>query len=382
VALDKNSLQQIDVPAKNQPCETFGIHPNMKALKKAYDAGNATFLANMGALVEPVTKENMGTKQLPPSLYAHNVMTRHAQSLHPQLGSADGVIGRMVNALNSQSSPYKSSLYSVSGNKKILEGGQAPDILDKSKGVVKFLQHAQMAGHIKEILTEHRAESVFADTYATLLESAFNRSEVLGTLLDGVTLSQPWTQSTSISKQFKQVARVLRAKQDLPPNEKPERAAFVVTQGSYDTHNDAHETLTSHLTELDDALQSFHDEMNDAGIWDDVAVVALSDFGRTLTSNGLGTDHAWGGNYFIMGGAVNGEKILGDFPDLSPESEVNIGRGRILPTRSWESLWHGVAEWFGVGSANMATVLPNMDNFKPPKHGKNLLFSKSELFKN
>ena len=79
---------------------------------------------------------------------------------------------------------------------------------------------------------------------------------------------------------------------------------------------------------------------------------------------------------------MNGEKILGDFPDLSPESEVNIGRGRILPTRSWESLWHGVAEWFGVGSANMATVLPNMDNFKPPKHGKNLLFSKSELFKN
>jgi len=381
VRLEQNVLHSIDVPARNQPCDTFGIHPSMTVLKEAYDAGDAAFIANMGALVEPITKANMNSKELPPSLFAHNIMNRHAQNLHPQMASASGVIGRMVDALNSQANPFKTEAYSVSGNEKILEGVTPPYILDKSSGVVQFEEYQEMAAPIEQILTQHRSQSVFADTYSSFLGTAFNSTQKLGALLSGVSLTRDFN-DTSISKQFKQVARVLRAQENLPNDEKTERAAFIVSQGSYDTHNEAHETLASHLSELNNALESFRDEMVDASIWDDVAIVTLSDFGRTLTTNGLGTDHAWGGNYFMMGGAVKGEQILGEYPDdLTDDSDVNMGRGRIVPTRSWDAMWHSIAKWFGVEDTNLASVLPNMDNFKPPKASQNLLFSKSDLFK-
>ena len=90
--------------------------------------------------------------------------------------------------------------------------------------------------------------------------------------------------------------------------------------------------------------------MKAQGIQDKVTVVQGSEFGRTITANSnRGSDHAWGGNYFIFGGDVNGGKILGKYPRGFGESDpTNIGRGRILPTTSWESLWYGVAQWFGI----------------------------------
>jgi hypothetical protein len=100
-------------------------------------------------------------------------------------------------------------------------------------------------------------------------------------------------------------------------------------------------------------------------LWDNVTVITLSDFGRTLTSNGLGTDHAWGGHNVIMGGAVAGGTILGRYPDQLREAvgSLNIGRGRIIPTTPWEAVWHGVAQWLGVVPSGLSTVLPNKERW-------------------
>merc|ERR1712014_384233 len=101
------------------------------------------------------------------------------------------------------------------------------------------------------------------------------------------------------------------------------------------------------------------------GVWDDVALLTKSDFGRTYHSNGAGTDHAWGGNYFLLGGAVNGSQLFGQFPSsFAEDAELVVSRnGRLLPTTPWEAVWYGLAEWFGVDSTNMAEVLPNYGNF-------------------
>ena len=93
--------------------------------------------------------------------------------------------------------------------------------------------------------------------------------------------------------------------------------------------------------------------------------VQMSEFARTLVYNGQGTDHAWGGNYFLAGGSVRGGQILGNYPTrLDDESDINVRQGgRLLPTTPWEAVWHGLAEWFGVGATEMAGVLPNMANW-------------------
>ena len=146
------------------------------------------------------------------------------------------------------------------------------------------------------------------------------------------------------------------------------------TKGGFDTHTDVGTKLEEIMTYVDDGVGAFKAEMEKQGLWDSVTLLTFSEFGRTLTSNGQGTDHAWAGNQFIMGGAVKGGKVHGKYPpSLHENHELNIGRGRLLPTTPWEGMWKGVAEWFGVEPAQMKTVLPNAENF-PGLLGKDEVF--------
>lgn len=123
-------------------------------------------------------------------------------------------------------------------------------------------------------------------------------------------------------------------------------------------------------------MADFIKEMKLQKVWDDVVIVQASEFGRTLTSNGAGTDHGWGGNYMLLGGSVKGKRIVGKFPnDLTDRSDVSIGRGRLLPTTSWDAVWNAVLEWYGVKSSEMAKTIPNLNNFKGH------LLKKTDLFK-
>lgn len=112
-------------------------------------------------------------------------------------------------------------------------------------------------------------------------------------------------------------------------------------------------------------------------VWDNVAIVCLSDFGRTLNSNTRGTDHGWGGNYWVAGGKVNGTQMLGKFPHRLTEfqSDVNVGRGRFIPTTPWESVWNAVGEWLELDENELCDVLPHKMNF--PQED---ILSKDQLF--
>ena len=107
----------LDGTSKAQPCAKFGMHFKMTAIHDAYNAGDAAWIANMGSLVEPVTKQEYKdkSKALPPSLFAHNVMQKSIATMHPQFSSASGVLGRMTKSMTSQSDPYRSALYSMAG---------------------------------------------------------------------------------------------------------------------------------------------------------------------------------------------------------------------------------------------------------------------------
>jgi uncharacterized protein (DUF1501 family) len=107
---------------------------------------------------------------------------------------------------------------------------------------------------------------------------------------------------------------------------------------------------------INSGLQAFTTEMKAQGMWDDVTVVMVSEFARTLSGNtGAGSDHAWGGHYFVAGGEISGKKILGKFPDiLSEDGPLIIQPGIAIPTLSWDSLWNGIAQWFGITDTNVS----------------------------
>ena len=154
-----------------------------------------------------------------------------------------------------------------------------------------------------------------------------------------------------------------REPNDEQGEEHNERDVFFVSHGGYDVHNDALPGLAKNLKEVDGAIADFETEMRALGLWDSVVIVEASEFGRTLTSKGDGSDHAWGGNSFVVGGSVRGGQILGTFPSLDKEGSRSLPSGRLLPSTSWESIWNGVAQWFGVRDTEMDAVLPQKRHF-------------------
>jgi len=289
-------------------------------------------------------------------------------NLHPQNAAAKGILGRAVSALLEQASPYSSYLYSLIGRVKMVEGDETPDYIDPYNGVIQFSQHKQLNESLGN-LTQFISESVFCETYSSLLRSSLAKTQALGQQLSTTTLNTTFLKDY-VSQELLQVSKLIKLRSTL----QTERAVFVIQAAGFDTHNTF--DLTKLFGSIDAALNSFSKEMKIQGIWDDVAVLTVSEFGRTLTANGGGTDHAWAGNHFLAGGKVKGGKILGTYPDtLTDSGALNIGRGRIIPTMSWEAVWKGLVQWFGVEDDKLSFVLPNMGNFPEEQ-----LFTKDDLF--
>ena len=102
--------------------------------------------------------------------------------------------------------------------------------------------------------------------------------------------------------------------------------------------------LAENLVQVNTALQGFVGEMRTMGVWDHMAIAQVSDFGRTLTSNSLGTDHAWGGHTFLLGGNLDGGKILGNYPQMLNLAGNPLNAGRThqpgIPTsRPFSNAW-------------------------------------------
>ena len=363
-ALNFAELLPIDATRSplEQPCSTMSLHPNLPEVKKLYDAGDAVVVANVGSLVEPMTKAQYetNTRRFPPGLFAHNIQQRCAQNLHADYGSAKGVLGRTTTVLESQAVPYKTKQYSLAGSLKIVEGGaSSPEMLHKTEGTVTYKRYSSMVGKISN-LTGVKAKSIYAETYSDRLETAMLNAYVLDVTMGNVSLSQDWNDGEDLSRQLMQVSKVIKSRHVLGG----QRDVFVVKMTGFDTHNLVTGAAWERMPWIDDAMAKFSAEMKNEGVWQDVVMPYISDFGRTITSNGEGTDHAWAGNMLILGGGLNGSRILGQYPSgLDTDAEARTSRGRLIPTMPWEAMWDPIVQWFGVEPANLGTVLPNRGNF-------------------
>jgi len=114
---------------------------------------------------------------------------------------------------------------------------------------------------------------------------------------------------------------------------------------------------------LSDSLAAFYNATVELGVANQVTAFTASDFGRTLKSNGDGSDHGWGSHHMIVGGAVRGGDIYGTMPDLTINGPDDTGSGRWIPSTSVDEYSATLAKWFGVSATDMSTVLPNIGRF-------------------
>jgi uncharacterized protein (DUF1501 family) len=135
----------------------------------------------------------------------------------------------------------------------------------------------------------------------------------------------------------------------------------------WDTHaNEGGATgrLAQLLGGLDGAIAAFQSELGPR--WKDTAIVAITEFGRTVHINGtVGTDHGVGTVAFLAGGAIAGGRVIADWPGLKT---ADLYEGRDLkPTTDLRAVLKGLlADQFGLSPRVLAeTVFPDTGAVKP-----------------
>ena len=141
------------------------------------------------------------------------------------------------------------------------------------------------------------------------------------------------------------------------------RQVFFVGLGGFDTHSDQALALPALQQTLGDALAAFYSATEELGVEKQVTAFTAADFGRTLTANGDGTDHGWGGLHFVLGGAVRGGDIYGDIPEPRLGHSQDAGNGRLIPTTSVEQFAAPLGRWFGLDEAQLNDALPGLASF-------------------
>ena len=376
VALNLNQLLPIAVPDLGwgtQPCSTFGLHHKMNRIKALYEDGDAMFIANIGTLIGPLTPESYrsNTGEIPAEIGSHDGQKQQSNTVHAQRKGASGILGKLVSALRSQPNPYRAFPYGFTGVGSMIAAKGPASVLKLSRdGGLPDFQDLDTVRDSLNHMSSRKYSNVFSETFAANIESVVYQLGLLKPLLDDAegNLLSSWPfgrREQSLEKQLKQTAKVITMRN--APGIQSERDFFIVQTGGYDSHFSTHDVMEKGLEDYDISINIFADEMKAQGIWDSVTIVTVSEFGRTLSTNGYGTDHGWGGNQMIIGGAVAGGQILGTYPDeLLPSATGNyyLGRGRIIPSTPWEGIWYGIAQWLGVDNDQMSDVLPNMEKFR------------------
>lgn len=180
-----------------------------------------------------------------------------------------------------------------------------------------------------------------------------------------VSLTTLFPANNTLAGQLKAVATLIGARSALAVK----RQVFLVSLGGFDHHAGLMDDQPGLLTRVSEAITAFYAATVELGVADKVTLFTASDFGRSFTMNGSGSDHGWGSHHFAVGGAVSGAAFYGTPPPLSvtdtaaADDQWHVGQGRLLPTTSVEQYAATLASWFGVSSSELRDVLPNIRNF-------------------
>lgn len=353
------------LPITPQGGGDYGLHPNAAGLRDLFAAGRLAFVANVGSLVAPVTKADVIAKvDLPRELLSHNEQTTQWMLGQPEsFGTQGGWAGRLADLMMTPSPDGLVMNVSIAGNNLLQTGSSSAPYTMAATGPVSFEfgDDAERIAHVAALRQQAIAgPSPLAAYFGAMAKGAAEFvPRVRSALKDARPLGTVFPE-TQLGSQLRAVARLMQSRIALGS---PSRQIFFVSLGGFDTH-DLH--LSRHaalMAELSAALAAFDAAVTELGLSETVTTFTHSEFGRTLTSNGDGTDHAWGSHQIVVGGAVRGGRIHGTLPDLTLGGPDDMADGRFIPTVAVDQYVATLGKWFGASTTELATVFPNLDRF-------------------
>jgi uncharacterized protein (DUF1501 family) len=350
----------------------YALAPALTSLVPLWNAGKCAIQLNVGPLIVPLTLAQYESNDrtlypLPPRLFSHNDQQSVWQSLGAE-GSTVGWGGRLGDLALSSNGNSSLTCISAGGNAVFMSGNDVLQYQVSTNGpspvyaaLYDRFGGACRASTFKTLITKPSV-NLMENDYAIVTKRALDLAEVVADALRPVVLNTNFDldgRDNTLANQLKIVARLIGARNTLGAK----RQVFFVQLGGFDNHDKLMADHAQRMAALNEGLGQFQAAMVELGVADKVTTFTASDFGRTMSSNGDGSDHGWGSHHFVVGGAVQGGRYYGVAPKVSLTSTDQVGQGRLLPTTSVDQYAATLARWFGVSPTEMVGLLPNIGNF-------------------
>jgi uncharacterized protein (DUF1501 family) len=366
-----------------QSGRTFALNPALGGVQNLFNAGRAAIVANSGTLIAPASKAqvNANSVPLPSSLFSHFDQSAAWQAIASNGGSAEhvgwgGAVADAIESMNMNSNSMFTCI-STAGIALFLAGQSSFQLNVTSAGPIPIYGVANppfglpaASNPLSSILTAEES-NLFAKEYGVVVNHSIEAQATLATAMlpagpGGIPnppqYLDPQTKmltDNQLAISLQTVARIISGNSGLGVT----RQIFYVQLGSFDTHNNQAIQHAQLLTQLGQGLEYFDGLMVANGLGNQVTTFTASDFGRTLTCNSNGTDHGWGSHHFVVGGAVQGQDMYGQYPVIGVNQANDVGAGRLIPTTSVDQYAGTLAQWFGLSDGQVRQVLPNFGNF-------------------
>lgn len=390
----------------------FALHPSLVRTQQLYGLNRLAVLANVGPLIRPTTKANYALNSFakPAKLFSHNDQQSTWMSFSPE-GASEGWGGRMGDLLMSGNGSgvsadiIKRSFTCITpGNASTWLSGrsvrQYPVGWASIPGLganQRVLGNADLYAAVKSVMSASSSSNLFTQAHQQVVTRAIQASNLMAGALPSSSMA-PWgtagtpsvwtdpmlkytttagAQATNgLAMQLQMIARIIEANRQGSFGIR--RQVFMVNLGGFDTHASQNSEHNERMLQLDHALAYFDSvlgAMPGGDMRSQVTTFTASDFGRSFTNNGDGTDHGWGAHHLIMGGAVQGGEVYGAFPQYSTadthgvfSSPDQLQNGVMLPTTSVDQYAYTLGRWMGVSNTDLASILPNLHNFNSSSH--------------
>lgn len=369
LALPQGDLLPINFTDANG--KQFGLHPSMPEVQSLFNSNKLSFISNIGTLVEPTTKSQYlnGGVQVPVGLLSHADQIQQWQTSIPQTRSSKGWGGRMADILHAGNSNQNISMnISLSGTNIFQNGNNTTEYAIRASAGGSVGINVYEASSGLDAALKSGAQSLLNQQYQNIFKSTFtdkinhsqdNHVQFSAALDQAPTLTTTFSDNV-VSKNMELIAKTISVRNTLDVT----RQTFFINFGGWDHHDGVLDNQTAMLSIVSKALSEFQSAMEELGTADCVTTFTTSDFGRTLTSNGNGSDHAWGGNVMVMGGnQINGGQLFGTYPSLALGSSDDVGGAILLPSISTDEYFVELSKWFGVPTGELSYVVPNIGNF-------------------
>jgi uncharacterized protein (DUF1501 family) len=378
LAIDRTALLPVTRVGEGAGDPTFGFHPSMTGARDLFNAGRLAVLPNVGPLVTPTTKAQYQTAAstghlLPPQLFSHNDQQDQWHSLRGRTVMRSGWAGRVADVLASRTADQQLALnVSLAGQTFFQAGEVARPYVSGATGAATFTGFGTTGVNggrktsFEALLASNAASTsntMYERGFAAIQQRAIRYADRVNAAIAAgpnfAALPNAGVTLTPLQTQLRTVAKMIASRAQLSMS----RQIFFVSVGGFDQHDTLLADQPGLLTNVSNSMKMFHDAMVEIGMQNSVTMFTHSDFGRTLTSNGDGSDHAWGGVQLVAGGAVRGRQFYGQYPLLEIGSALEIGGGRIIPTVSADQYAATLASWFSVPDADLPKVAPSINNF-------------------